>query len=128
MGNGLETCIWGTLWLANSSNPYVEILGTSDLLDVTMDALMKLGFMEWDEELIRDMFMQRDQDEIMEISLSRSPKEDGWCWAWDKKGSYKVKSGYNFLCSSHLQLMAPTVTNWKSIWVLNVPPKVRNFL
>lgn len=59
--------------------------------------------------LIRDMFGQRDQEEILVIPLSRTPKEDSWCLAWDSKGIYNVKSGYNFLCLSTLQVLAPTV-------------------
>lgn len=46
MDNGSAIYIWGMPWLANSGNPFIEMLGDSELEEVTIDALMKPGFVE----------------------------------------------------------------------------------
>ena len=83
------------------------------------------GALQWNENLIQDLFNHRDQTLILNIPLS-IPRIDGsWYWLIDNKGSYLVKSGY---LSLQEEVTDERSILWKKLWKLNIPPKVMNFM
>uniref|UniRef100_A0A803PXY9 Reverse transcriptase n=1 Tax=Cannabis sativa TaxID=3483 RepID=A0A803PXY9_CANSA len=124
IGNGQRTSILGTPWLPNDSNPLV-ISTHPGLSNYSVQNLMKVNRREWDEELIRDMFEDRDQEIILSIPLSNSIEEDTWYWNKDTAGFYTVKSSYQYiqeLKGAWNSDMEDKV--WKTLWKIKVPPKV----
>lgn len=128
IGNGKDTKIWGSPWLLDDSLPCVQSQMPSDVEEVTVDALFIPGQLQWDVELVKSLFNNRDSNEILAIPLPKSDRCDKWRWIWNSKGMYTVKSGYQYLRSFSQQVMGPSITNWKFVWGLQVPPKIRNFI
>ncbi|XP_060961779.1 uncharacterized protein LOC133031992 [Cannabis sativa] len=83
----------------------------------------------WDEDVVRDLFVGRDQDLILSIQLSNSAANDGWSWRIETCGNYSVKSAYKFLQESKGAWCQDANTDfWKRLWSLKIPPKISNFL
>ncbi|KAM6563656.1 hypothetical protein CsatB_023654 [Cannabis sativa] len=59
--------------------------------------LLKVDSLEWDEEVLQDLFVQRDVDLIHRIPLSPFSVEDTWFWMFKTYGDYSVKSAYRAL-------------------------------
>lgn len=127
IGNKVDIRIWNMPWLNNELNLCIKTFMQNGLEEVTVDALTKPGLLEWDNNLIRDLFDERDSDEILSIQLPRSPSVNSWYWIWDPKGQYIVKIGYRVLSMKNQPVLAPIVIDWNFIWSLKVPPKMCNF-
>uniref|UniRef100_A0A0A8YG60 Reverse transcriptase zinc-binding domain-containing protein n=1 Tax=Arundo donax TaxID=35708 RepID=A0A0A8YG60_ARUDO len=60
-------------------------------------------------------------------------QDDMWAWPLERHGNYSVKSAYRLLASTRQmqedELLPGTSSNndWKLIWKLDVPPKVKVF-
>uniref|UniRef100_A0A803NXZ1 Reverse transcriptase domain-containing protein n=1 Tax=Cannabis sativa TaxID=3483 RepID=A0A803NXZ1_CANSA len=50
--------------------------------------------MSWDEELLEDLFVQRDVELIRSIPLPSTLNMDTWYWAYEAYGGCSVKSAY----------------------------------
>lgn len=46
---------------------------------------------EWDIEVVRDLFNEREAELILSIPLSDSIDIDGWMWCLEKSGLYSQK-------------------------------------
>jgi hypothetical protein len=51
----------------------------------------------WNEELIRKVFLTPDVDAILSIPRPRTISEDFWSWGWENRGVFAVKSAYREL-------------------------------
>lgn len=50
-------------------------------------------------------------------------------WHFDRKGGYTVNSGYHAACHLYLNSQDCLIeVNWKSVWKLCIPPKVKGFI
>lgn len=58
---------------------------------------MNPGCMEWDVELIGDLFQECDVNEILAIPLSQRPLTDKIIWHYSPKGDYSVKLAYRLV-------------------------------
>ncbi|XP_043806632.1 uncharacterized protein LOC122721785 [Manihot esculenta] len=79
----------------------------------------------WNESLIAQMFNERDRSCILNIPLSLSSCSDTWCWKFESKGHYSVKSAYRFMVDGFQHREGSEI--WKRFWKAKVPPKVLNF-
>ncbi|KAJ9185367.1 hypothetical protein P3X46_005009 [Hevea brasiliensis] len=84
--------------------------------------------MAWDEELIRDIFTERDVNLILQIPPRLWARIDVISWDKDKKGAFTVKSGYKFLYSITPDEAINYREVWKRLWNSNTPPKVKIFI
>ena len=50
--------------------------------------------MEWNTELVREIFLPQDAEAILSIPISESHARDRMVWAEDKRGNFKVRSAY----------------------------------
>ncbi|XP_043813957.1 uncharacterized protein LOC110609368 [Manihot esculenta] len=75
--------------------------------------------------LIAQMFNERDRSCILNIPLSLSSCSDTWCWKFESKCHYSVKSAYRFLVDGFQHREGSEI--WKRFWKAKVPPKVLNF-
>ncbi|KAG8646082.1 hypothetical protein MANES_10G125312v8 [Manihot esculenta] len=56
----------------------------------------------WNESLIAQLFNDKDRSCILNIPLSLSSRPDAWCWKFESKGHYSVKSAYKFLVAGRV--------------------------
>lgn len=51
----------------------------------------------WDNEIIEDLFNDRDQQCINNIVLENDVDEDRLFWKYEESGNYSVKSAYRLI-------------------------------
>lgn len=93
------------------------------------------GTRSWDKRLVRKSFMALEAAEVLKIKPSWRLEDDILAWAFEKHGSYSVRSTYRILKQDHMaKAMATTneqsdsgASYWGVVWKLNVPPKIRVF-
>lgn len=127
VGDGSSINICGEPWLLDAQYPFVST-HIPWLQDKQVSSLMVPGSCCWDDELIHDIFNERDAELIRKISLNVERTRDTRFWALEKSGLFTVKSAYRSLQSegdddpeSHLDL-------WKHLWKLKIPLKVKDLL
>ena len=91
----------------------------------------------WRQELVRHTFIAPDAEAILNIPIRQGGGDDFLACAFERSGNYTVKSAYRALVTQKervaLEEGEATGTSeydtqlWKSLWKLNVIPKVRVF-
>lgn len=104
----------------------------SDLIDATLAT--------WKQEVIRDRFLPMDAWVILGIPLCTMNIPDFWAWAFEKKGSFSVRSTYCMLINTKIRRegwlyhdagpsSAPSENrDGMKLWGAQVPSKLRVFL
>uniref|UniRef100_A0A803PWY6 Uncharacterized protein n=1 Tax=Cannabis sativa TaxID=3483 RepID=A0A803PWY6_CANSA len=69
---------WDT-WLPDKENLFV-VSDHSTLANQKVSSLMKIGESSWDEEVLKDIFVERDVKLILSIPLFPSMSDDIWQW------------------------------------------------
>jgi hypothetical protein len=94
----------------------------------------------WNEQRLRECFVQMDIEVIRNIPLSTTQDDDVWAWHYDRKGCFSVKSAYRMLAETKqrredwLDGKAANSNSeqqkkqWTSIWKIQVPSKLKVFL
>jgi hypothetical protein len=95
---------------------------------------------EWDEGIINDNFHPEDAKSILSISIGGNI-EDSMACHFDPKGMFSVKSAYKLgvllrdrkvgreaSCSQESPSAIRERTNWKQIWQLKSPNKLKMFV
>ncbi|XP_074373804.1 putative mitochondrial protein AtMg00310 [Apium graveolens] len=91
IGSGNAVDIIGQPWLLDDNNPFI----TSDIRGLKnhkVSALMVDNQREWDEEILRDMFNDRDQQCIRRIRPNVNENDDVMYWGEEATGQYTVRS------------------------------------
>ena len=83
------------------------------LEQATVSLLISTETTKWDDDILNDIFNDRDKNLILKIPLSRSVKTDSWFWIWERRGYYTVKSGYCFLAHSSPLVPSFPTEFWK---------------
>nr|GLL29647.1 uncharacterized protein LOC109154171 [Ipomoea trifida] len=82
----------------------------------------------WDEDVVRDLFVPSNVRRIFATPVSPNA-QDIWRWKGDIRGLYTVRHGYRLLTSSSIHADPQLqFLEWRKLWKLPVPPKVKNFL
>lgn len=127
VGDGTTISVLSDPWLPHPTNAFVTT-NSEALHGVTVNSLFEIGEQKWDEELISDIFEDRDASLILSIPLNSTDK-DGWWWNKERLGVYSVKSAYMWLQLQKNQSVNPDNSRcWKRFWNLKVPPKVKNMI
>lgn len=79
-------------WLPDVQNPYIHTRHEA-IVGQTVSSLMVTGRMEWDIDLVNDIFEERDANLILSIPLG-SDEANICFWNKEKLGGYTVKSAY----------------------------------
>jgi len=84
---------------------------------------------EWNTPLVRQVFSHDIADDILHTPLFEQVQTDHLIWKAERNGCYSLQSAYR-LCVEELidvtHLHRPG--NWKDIWRLKVPPKIKHLL
>lgn len=95
VGSGRDIDTLNDPWLPCDEDPFVHTRHEA-LKNSKVQSLMVTGERVWDNELIADIFEERDANLILAIPLRRDT-EDSWYWKREKLGQYSVKSAYGML-------------------------------
>jgi ribonuclease HI len=129
IGSGTDVCVWNQPWLRNDEQPFItsdivagkEYMKVADLIDHSTGT--------WNHKLLHQTFHQCDVDEIVKIPTNLLHTDDERIWNSSRNGIYSVRSAYYLLTqviieTDHLRVEG----NWKKLWKLTVPHKVKLFL
>ncbi|CAN1848206.1 Putative ribonuclease H protein At1g65750 [Linum perenne] len=86
---------------------------------------------QWDVRKLRGMFNEDIVQEIRKIPIGPAYLKDRWIWHHDTKGVFSIKSCYKMLKSGREGWRGHTGNQngeWKWIWRLSMPPKVKHFV
>jgi hypothetical protein len=136
VGSGEEIDVWQDPWIPRGSTRRVQTPNEMDEHLLVFD-LIDQSTGQWDEEVLRAIFVQEDVDDILQIPV-RHGMEDTVAWHFDKKGVFSVKSAYRLGIDlrDHQRVRdASSSTSpsheppfWAKIWNLKLPAKVRIFI
>ncbi|KAM6541300.1 hypothetical protein CsatB_005747 [Cannabis sativa] len=123
VGAGFSIPILNQPWLPCKEHPHVTSSHVA-LHDCKVNNLLKVGSLEWDEEVLQDLFPQREIDLIRCIPLSPSSVEDAWFWMLETHVDYSVRSAYHALQVSNGRWNTQdNLSFWRMFWNLKLPPK-----
>lgn len=128
VGTGEDINIPGQPWLSDREKPYVE--STSPVLENNkVSSLMAVDCRMWDEEILADLFNDRDQECIKKIKIADHGERDEIFWNLEKHGNYSVKSAYKFLqVQKSYWSFANNASYWSKIWCIKAPAKCLNLV
>uniref|UniRef100_A0A803QA54 AAA+ ATPase domain-containing protein n=1 Tax=Cannabis sativa TaxID=3483 RepID=A0A803QA54_CANSA len=128
VGDGSKIPILGEPWLPNEGNPQVVSYHPS-LVNAFVNALMKIGELTWDDDVLNDLFEERYRDLIKAIPLNISRTFDHLVWSRENSGIYSVKSAYALLqkLKGHWFDESDDAF-WCRLWQLKLPSKMQNLV
>lgn len=124
VGDGNSIHIWKDRWLPDQDNPLVMTTPFPYLEDAKVSSILNDQNIDWDEEVIEDIFNSRDAKLILSIPLSVRNRDDKLIWAKEEKGIFTVRSCYRALVG---ELPISDNMEWTVLWKLKMPPKVKIF-
>ncbi|XP_060968346.1 uncharacterized protein LOC133035920 [Cannabis sativa] len=125
VGDGSRVSILKDPWLKDDVNPF-NVSSHPSLTNKMVNSLMEVDKIEWDNEIILDMFNDRDQRLIWQIPLSAMSTDDSWYWAKENNGFFSVKSAYRLQQKTFSRPGTNSPANlWKRLWNLKLPPKTK---
>lgn len=125
IGDGRSTKVWQIPWLPCSENGYITTNMPPELENITVNSLMTENNGTWDNDVLQDIFNDRDREWIKKTPIPRVTRADSWTWLFDAKGEFSVKTCYRQLRGER---ECPEKRFWKALWGLKLPGKVTNFL
>lgn len=87
---------------------------------------------QWNEQRVRDIFCEFDVEAILSTPCN-GHGDDFWAWELEKHGVYSVRSAYRKLEADRRLSKGNNLAehssdaDWRTLWKLEVPPKVRVF-
>ncbi|XP_048229550.1 uncharacterized protein LOC125370023 [Ricinus communis] len=91
-------------------------------------SLLKPGICDWDQEILNDLFSERDKNLINSIVLSPTAGTDQLFWFRDLKGKFSVKDAYRIQQPDFFVLYPSDVAVWRRLWKLNIATKCKVFM
>ncbi|KAL5539433.1 hypothetical protein UlMin_045908 [Ulmus minor] len=135
VGNGSQISVYNSRWIPQPWNFQVCSPRTLPNNSLVADLLDENG--RWNAPLVSQMFLDFEAKLILALprpalGCSMADKQDSYCWHYDAKGLYSVKSAYRLgmelACSVHPSSTAPATGSWwKALWNASIPPKVKVF-
>ena len=94
VGDGWSIRIWQDQWLS-TRNTYRVVTPERAGNQIKMVwELLREENLEWNTELVREIFLPQDAEAILSIPISESRARDRMVWAEDKRGNFMVRSAY----------------------------------
>ncbi|CAL1378571.1 unnamed protein product [Linum trigynum] len=130
IGSGDQVRVWWDRWVPNSPNFKIESPVASLALKAKVSHLIDQSERCWKSNVLQSNFDPKDRERIVKIPLPRRYQSDTQVWGRDKLGKYSVKSGYHEWRKrwNADEGERDIPVDWKRMWHLYLPPKVRVFL
>ncbi|KAM6582643.1 hypothetical protein CsatB_009645 [Cannabis sativa] len=101
---GLRKCIGSGTTVRITEDPWLPIVNrptpvpvTPGLENFNVSSLFQVGSLNWDVDVVRDLFSPTDATVILGIPISHTTYEDTWYWLNEKDGFYSVRSSYKLI-------------------------------
>ncbi|XP_074323039.1 uncharacterized protein LOC141659986 [Apium graveolens] len=78
IGNGKSTRIWQVPWLKCPLNGYITTVMPEELKETRVENLFAENRKEWDGDVLKDKFNDRDCEQIRNIQIPLGHREDKW--------------------------------------------------
>lgn len=114
-------------WIDDDQNFYVRTQNPS-FSSLRVADFINHEIRRWNVELLKLAFSQVDVERITHTAIPPLGAVDKLVWHYSKDGSYSVKSAYKLAAQLTFDPGLEVKGNWKELWNLRVPPKVRDFL
>ena len=96
------------------------------MANTTIDSLKCANRLSWDMDIIQGLFSDYDVVvRIQVVPICRFVVLDKWYWAGERRGHHLVRNGYKMLMPVRPNVNDSPSLNWKSIWGLHMPSKVK---
>lgn len=92
IGNGVKVDAASDPWIPKEG-ACIPILANRNAQQFSVAQLI-LPTGGWNEDMVKDLFLESDANAILNIPLSPMNKEDIIIWHYDSKGFFSVKSAY----------------------------------
>jgi len=127
--NEMEVRQWTQLWLWKKDKSYVSFLPPLGLEFMTVNSLIDHENNSWRMDIAAQILNEDDMNDLQMVPLTNTHDSDRPCWKYSAHGKYTVRSAYhhlmdNMICNENLKVKG----NWKLVWQLPLPPKVKHFL
>ena len=81
----------------------------------------------WKPHIINEVFETQSAQAILSIPIPITSRADKLCWILESKGAFTVKSAYK-ASLTHVPTFSTSPVEWKKIWKLNAPQRIKMFL
>lgn len=135
IGSGNTINIWHDNWIQGIPTLKLRVRLEEAEVEMVNDLFMP-NSRSWNEQVIKNSFIRMDAEEILKLKAGVRLQEDVCAWAWEKHGSYSVRSAYRVLKADQMTRTQAGVERamssqdkywWKVLWKMRIPPKVRIF-
>ncbi|XP_062100181.1 uncharacterized protein LOC133806062 [Humulus lupulus] len=89
VGNGETIIINSDPWVLDRDNPWVTSVHPA-LIGAKVSSLLLVDSREWDVDLLKDLFNDRDLRCILSIPLSNNRPMDSWFWSLEPSGFFTI--------------------------------------
>jgi ribonuclease HI len=135
VGDGTSINIWSDAWIPSSPSRKI-LTPRGNTVYTKVSELIDPVTRSWDEELLRDLFLDVDVTRILKIPLAVGMMEDFVSWNYTNTGIFTVRTAYHIewdhqhgrkLRRTNHQGSAAINPVWASLWALRVPAKMKIF-
>lgn len=139
IGNGEKVNIWNDPWIPRGKSRKPATPQRRNVILHKVSELINPVDGDWDEDLIKQTFNEKDAEEILQIPISEG-NEDWLAWHFDKRGLFSVKSAYRVAIETDARKSIHGIASasgttadhlpyeWEKIWRLPLPAKILHFL
>ncbi|CAH9083997.1 unnamed protein product [Cuscuta epithymum] len=124
VGNGNHINVWRDSWLPDKVNPKITSVCVEGLEEATVAGLLNSKGEDWDLDILKDLFNERDIDLIRSIPISNRLVEDRLIWSGEQNGCFSVKSCYRQVVG---EFRPEEWLGWTAMWKFQLPPKIKHF-
>lgn len=129
LGDNREINIWKNPWLNSSSNPYIQFIPQEGNEHLVVANIIDHDMQCWNINVLPYFFSNEDIQAIESVPLLNLHDSDQLSWKFTPRGSYSVVTTYHYVVKDILNTTHLKVDgNWKAIWNLKVPPKLKHML
>jgi ribonuclease HI len=130
IGDGTKINIMHEPWLRKEDGKWLQSPQEQGVANLCVNQLMCQNGKFWDSNKIHSLFPTCVANAILAVPLFEDIEEDHLVWDDDIHGIYNVKSGYNLLLHSSMNVATAQEGDeaWKWIWKIQAPPKTKHLL
>lgn len=117
--------MWKVPWLPCLENGCLTSIMPSELENINVQSLMDESRSKWDEEILSELFNERDGMFIQQVPIPLRGRKDSWYWMLEDRGNFSVKSCYRQLRG---EVECIDKDFWRKLWNMKLPGKVINLV